>query len=127
MFSMNTSAASSLADQERALLIRVARCPLIREALGDSGRPCREVVTVQDDAEGDRQVPEAWAGNLRKSRVVFVSSNPSISTAGQGQPPSTAEAYPAAAWPNDKIVEFLGRRFDQSVRPRPYVRDFRHL
>ena len=24
-------------------------------------------------------------------------------------------------------MEFLGRRFDQSVRPRPFVRNFRHL
>jgi hypothetical protein len=127
MFSMGTSAASSPTDQERALLIRVARCPLIRVALGDSGHPCREVVTVQGVAEDDRQVPEAWAGNLRQSRVVFISSNPSISMAGQGQPPSTAEAYPVAAWSDDKIVEFLGRRFDQSVRPRPLVRNFRHL
>lgn len=127
MFGMSASVASSLNDQERALLIRVARCPLIRAALGDSGHPCRGVVTVQDDAERDRQVPEAWAGNLGDSRVVFVSSNPSISTAGQGQLPSTAEAYPVAAWPEDKIVEFLGRRFDQSVRPRPFVRNFRRL
>jgi hypothetical protein len=127
MFSMSASVASSLTDQERALLIRVARCPLIREALGDSGHPCRGVVTVQNDAERDRQVPEAWAGNLRESRVVFVSSNPSISTASQDQPPSTAEAYPVTAWPDDKIVELLGRRFDQGVRPRPFVRNFRHL
>jgi hypothetical protein len=56
---MGTSAASSITDQERALLIRVARCPLIRVALGDSGHPCREVVTVRGDAEDDRQVPEA--------------------------------------------------------------------
>jgi len=127
MLSMSAWAASSLTDQERALLIRVARCPLIHQALGDSGHPCREVVTVQDDAERDRQVPEAWAGNLRESRVVFVSSNPSISTASRGQPPSAAEAYPVASWPDDKIMEFLGRRFDQSVRPRPFVRNFRHL
>jgi hypothetical protein len=58
---------------------------------------------------------------------VFVSSNPSISTASRGQPPSAAEAYPVASWPDDKIVEFLSRRFDQSIRPRPFVRNFHHL
>jgi hypothetical protein len=58
---------------------------------------------------------------------VFISSNPSISVAAPGQPPSSAEAYPVAAWPDDEIAEFLGRRFDQTVRPRPFVRDFRHL
>ena len=93
---MNASVASSLTGQERALLVRVARCPLIREALGDNRHPCRDVVAMQGDTERDRQVPEAWAGNLRKSRVVFVSSNPSIGTASQDQAPS-AEAYPVAA------------------------------
>lgn len=127
MGSMSTSVASFLTDEERALLIRVARCPLILEALRNSGHRCRGVVTVQGDSEPDRQVPEAWAGNLADSRVVFVSSNPSISTAAPGQPPSTAEAYPVAAWPDDKIVEFLGRRFDPGVRPRPFVQNFRHL
>lgn len=124
---MNASVASSLTGQERALLVRVARCPLIREALGDNRHPCRDVVAMQGDTERDRQVPEAWAGNLRKSRVVFVSSNPSIGTASQDQAPSTAEAYPVAAWPDEKIVEFLGSRFDQSVRPRPFVQNFHHL
>jgi uracil-DNA glycosylase len=66
-------------------------------------------------------------GEPARIRVVFVSSNPGIGTVSQGQPPSTAEAYPVAAWPDDKIVEFLGRRFDQSVSPRPFARDFRHL
>jgi hypothetical protein len=116
-----------LSGQERALPIGVARCPLISDALSSASHPCHAVVAAQDVGERERQVPEGWAGNLRDSRVVFVSSNPSISVAGQEQPPWTAEAYPVASWPDDKIVEFLGRRFDQTIQPRPFVRDFRHL
>ena len=126
MLIMNASVRPILTDQERALLIRVARCPLIGEAIGSASHPCHEVVASQEVAEADRQIPEGWAGNLRDSRIVFVSSNPSISVAARGQLPSATEAYPVAAWLDHEIVEFLGRRFDQTVLPHPFVRGFRH-
>ena len=74
-----------------------------------------------------RQVPESWAGNLREARVAFVSSNPAISEPAPGQPEGTAEAYPSAARSDERIAEYLGRRFDQTVLPRPFVSGFRHL
>lgn len=66
-------------SEERALLLKIARCPLIAEAL-QNWRPCTEIVSAQKVASADRQVPEGWAGNLRDGRVLFLSSNPSIST-----------------------------------------------
>jgi hypothetical protein len=59
--------------------------------------------------------------------VVFVSSIPSISVAGPGQPADAVEPYPVTADGEDYIAGYLGRRFDPSVSPRPYVKDSRSL
>ena len=113
-----------VAGQHRALLLRIARCPVIAEALA-GGHPCSEIVGSQQVAEPYRQVPEGWAGNLRDARVVFVSSNPSISQPGPGQSADQVEPFPTASSSDDQIVEFIGRRFDQTVVPMPWVRDDR--
>jgi hypothetical protein len=72
-------------------------------------------------------VPEGWAGNLRAARVVFLSSNPAISIPKSPQSPETAEAYPVASCSDEDIAQYLGRRFDQAVVPRPFARDSHHL
>ena len=113
-------------SEERALLLKIARCPLIAEAL-QNRRPCTEIVSAQKVASADRQVPEGWAGNLRDARVLFLSSNPSISEAGPGQPADAVEPSPTASSADDEIVEFIGRRFDQTVTPSPWVRNDRSL
>ena len=106
---------------ERALLLRIARCLLIAQAAARAPHPCHRVVGTQTVPEPDRQVPEGWAGNLRDARVVFLSSNPSISLAEPGGPADAVEPYPTASASDEYIAEFLGRRFDQTVRPLPYI------
>jgi hypothetical protein len=118
-------AAQVLSEREWALLLTIARCPLITAAARDPGHSCYQVVAAQPAAEGPRLVPEGWAGNLRGARVVFLSSNPALGKPPDGQPPETAEEYPLADWPSVRIAQHLGRRFDQTVDP-PHVRDFRH-
>lgn len=87
---------TSLSAKERELILRVARCKMIGRTHRENDHPCHAVVGSQGVTDGlDRQVPEAWAGNLGESRVVFLSSNPSISEADAGMPVDTAEAYPA--------------------------------
>jgi hypothetical protein len=113
-------------SEERALLLKIARCPLIAEAL-QNWLPCTEIVSAQQVASADRQVPEGWAGNLREARVLFLSSNPSISEASPGQPADAVEPSPTASSTDDEIVEFIGRRFDQTVTPAPWVRNDRSL
>jgi hypothetical protein len=113
--------------EERALIIKVARCELIWRADREDVHPCHAVVRSQNGAgEYDRQVPEAWAGNLHGSRLVFLSSNPSISEPGSGQPLDSAEDYPRASSTDHTIVEFQGRRFDQTL-PAPFVKNGRYL
>lgn len=118
--------ATSLSGDERGLLLRIARCPLIPEAVTTIGHCCHRVVAAQTCSEPERQVPEGWAGNLGDARVVFVSSNPSISLPASGQP-EAVEPYPTVADSDDDIAGFLGRRFDPAVRPLPYVKDSRAL
>jgi hypothetical protein len=118
--------ATWLSGDERGLLLRIARCPLIAEALNSVGHSCCRVVAAQKCPGPERQVPEGWAGNLHEARVMFVSSNPSISLPEPGQP-DAVEPYPTAADSDGYITEFLGRRFDEAVRPLPYVKDGRAL
>lgn len=109
------------------MLLRVARCPLIQVAQREPGHDCYRVVSTQSGPNAERQVPEAWAGNLRDARLVFVSSNPSISLPAPGGPADAVEPYPIASDSDAYIAEFLGRRFDPYVKPLPYVRDNRSL
>ena len=116
-----------LTTEERALITKVARCELIGRADREDAHPCHAVVRSQGGAgEYDRQVPEAWAGSLHGSRLVFLSSNPSISEPGSGQPLDSAEDYPRASATDARIIEFLGRRFDQTL-PAPFVKKGRYL
>ena len=115
-----------LTAEERALIIKVARCELILRADREDAHPCHAVVGSQGGTdENDRQVPEPWAGNLQGSRLVFLSSNPSISQPGPGGP-LAAEDYPCASSSDTRIIEFLGRRFDESL-PAPFVKNGRYL
>ena len=116
-----------LTAEERALIIKVARCELIVRAGREDGHPCHDVVAFQDGTdESDRQVPEAWAGNLHGSRVVFLSSNPSISEPVMGQPLDSAGLRLTSASTDQEIIESQGLRFDRTL-PRPFVKNGRYL
>jgi hypothetical protein len=91
------------------MLVRIARCPLIAAALA-GGHPCSAVVAAQQVAERDRQVPEGWAGNLGRARVVFLSSNTAPARRRPGPPVPVVARRPGpharseaghrpAAWP----------------------------
>jgi hypothetical protein len=111
----------------RGLALEIARCPLLAQAAEQPQHPCHDVVAAQPVAPPARQVPEAWAGALLTARIVFVSSNPSISVAKPGSPPLTSEAYPLGASSDDTIAQFLLQRFAPTVRPKPFVVGDRHL
>ena len=113
--------------QLSGLIIKVARCELIWRADREDSHPCHVVVGAQNGTgEYDRQVPEAWAGNLHSYQLVFLSSNPSISEPGSGQPLDSAEDYPRASSTDHTIIEFQGRRFDQTLSA-PFVKNGRYL
>lgn len=71
-------------------LIEIARCPFMAACLdGDAKHACAKVVLKQWEgiAETERkahwqrvhQLPEPWEGHLDQARILFVSSNPSLS------------------------------------------------
>lgn len=97
------------------LALSVARCPEVPLAAADPGHPCHKVVCFQDQYEGPFQVPEAWAGKLETAKVVFLSSNPSIS-AGEPDAKRTykhlPELYPTVEWGDALIANFMTNRFD---------------
>lgn len=97
------------------LALSVARCGEVPRARVDRRHDCHRIVSSQVD--DDRwQVPEAWAGGLATARVVFVSSNPSISL-GPPDAPSEAENYPTASWTDLAIASFITQRFDRWATP----------
>jgi hypothetical protein len=100
----------------RALAIEVARCPEINRTAVEATHPCRTIVQLQGAPENpQRQVPEAWAGGLLTARVLYVSSNPSISEAGDHNSGELPERYPRASWDDEPISTFIVRRFDQRL------------
>jgi hypothetical protein len=60
---MYASSVNALSEEER-LLLKVACCSLLGDALGSVTHRCNQVVACQDAAERDRQVPEGSAGSL---------------------------------------------------------------
>lgn len=101
--------------RDAELALEIARCPEIATARASSSHPCSSIVRLQDDpaVAPDRfQLPEAWAGNLLEARVMFLSSNPSISEDGADHGAASPERYPRADWSEVEVADFMTRRFD---------------
>jgi hypothetical protein len=133
----------STATQDHFL--EVARCPIVERCLDDPEprHPCASIVL--DQWEGipvaDRlrhwrevhQLPEPWQGHLEQARILFVSSNPSISgtiTQPIQLPPppddervfrgKTASEHPSVRrvggpkwiWADDELVDRYDASFD---------------
>jgi len=91
------------------LLLSIARCGDVSNAMRDNKHPCHEIVSSQNDSPF--QIPEPWNGNLQNAKILFISSNPSISSL-------EIEEYPTESWADEEIQEFFLYRF--SI---PYYRD----
>jgi 8-oxo-dGTP diphosphatase len=92
--------------------LSITRCPDVDAAREQKGHPCRKIVSLQSATASDWQVPEAWAGNLEAGRIAFISSNPSLSEAGDSQSGAVAEEYPRGDWADEDIADFVMHRFD---------------
>lgn len=67
------------------LLKKIARCKHIDNCLSNSDdkHPCFKIVQSQNETDITQfQVPEPWSGHIDKSRILFLSSNPSIGAKG---------------------------------------------
>jgi hypothetical protein len=95
--------------------LQIARCKELESARDQLSHPCHKVVALQPDPRlepEEFQVPEAWAGNIQTARLVFVSSNPSISEDGASHGASAPEDYPRYSWDDGRVIDFITRRFD---------------
>ena len=123
--SMGENMESNYSKAEQ-LALSIATCAEIKTACNDKNHPCNLVVMSQEKSGTSRQSPEPWVGNLEKAPLIFISSNPSISTAT-----SEGELFPKVnfdsaeadqdGWTPVEIVDFHTKRFDQN-RQKPYVR-----
>ena len=87
------------------LLLEIARCPEAAHCFTHptADHPCQKIIQVQGAGSlAELQVPEPWSGELEHALILFLSSNPSI---------STAEVYPRWKWPDEEIADFFGGRF----------------
>ena len=93
----------STSQSSRDLLLRIAHCPNIDTCVnGKTDHPCNTIVKDQANSGVSRQIPEPWNGDLQQAPILFLSSNPSI---------SSSEVYPTREWSQDRIANFFNHRF----------------
>jgi hypothetical protein len=98
------------------LALEIASCNEVSSALNDKNHPCNGVVTWQSKqwiptittiAESPMHRPEAWAGDITKAPIIFLSSNPSF---------NSEENYPnwqTSKWSAESIIDFALNRFSK--------------
>jgi hypothetical protein len=87
------------------LLNEIAHCPHVNFCIQNPSvdHPCREIVFSQPSSTlNEYQVPEPWSGRIEQAPILFLSSNPSI---------SSVEDYPRWSWSDDTIDDFFNNRF----------------
>ena len=102
------------------LLLEIAKCSDIAAAMSDENHPCHRIVSLQKGKPF--QIPEPWNGNLQEAQILFISSNPSISSLEK-------EEYPVETWTENKIQEFFLNRFStpydkNNVRFWTYIKKY---
>jgi hypothetical protein len=93
-------------SEREQLLLKIVRCAVAQSLVGKTGisHGCSAVVAEQKVSSWENfQVPEPWSGHLGTARILFLSSNPSI---------SGTEAYPTGRRGDAELVNFFDGRFD---------------
>lgn len=93
--------------ESEKLLIEIARCDNFTLCRNSE---CYKIVEFQKQIE--KQLPEPWNGDIENSKILFVSSNPSI---------NENEIYPLESWKDIDIIDFFQNRFSDS---KDYVKNF---
>jgi hypothetical protein len=99
-----------MTDNQRNLLWEIAQCPNVVSCFqaGNETHPCYPIVMSQEyGALNKIQVPEPWNGDLEKSPLLYLSSNPSI---------SKTEVYPTWIYQEEEIMDFFINRFSRGKK-----------
>lgn len=89
----------------KKLLLEIARCSQAQSCINNTliDHPCSKIVHVQNSSSfDDYQVPEPWCGNIIDAPILFISSNPAI---------SSKDIFPTGKWMDDDITDFFENRF----------------
>lgn len=92
-------------NRTHELLLEIARCPVARHCLNNPtlNHSCASIVRVQQaDSFDEQQVPEPWSGHLDRAPLLFLSSNPSL---------STEDIFPTATWSDEQMIDYFENRF----------------
>jgi uracil-DNA glycosylase len=87
------------------LLREITRCPNVLSCFQGNinSHPCSRIIQHQrTESINQYQVPEPWSGDIGEAAVLFLSSNPSI---------SSEEEYPTWNWSDEEIQDFFTNRF----------------
>ncbi len=91
-----------------SLLLEIARCEHVGNCLNGTQHKCNKIIQDQEKTLDHFQVPEPWSGSLKTAPILFLGSNPSISTSDE---PDYNEKYPHWSWSDSEIEDFFSNRF----------------
>lgn len=99
-----------------SLLMEIARCKHVENCLNNTQHQnkCNKIIQDQKKELDQFQVPEPWNGNLKTAPILFLGSNPSISTSDK---PDYREKYPRWSWSDSEIEDFFSNRFGGGKEP----------
>lgn len=115
-----------MTEQINELAWAISNCPEVCKARVDNAHPCHGVVNwqykewssidrslgVEDITARKLQRPEAWTGDLKNAKILFLASNPSFN-AHERFPTwdEDGEAWAGHSWDKEAVTEFATRRF----------------
>lgn len=79
----------------------IVYCKEISKAIKNSSHCCNQIISVQDSSKYF-QLAEPWSGNITVAKILFISSNPSI---------SSDDKIPTKIWKKKDIKFFYEKRF----------------
>lgn len=93
-----------LGNPMKTLLHEIVHCPHVESCLQNPSldHPCREIVASQARQLDAYQVPEPWSGRIEGAPILFLSSNPSI---------SSIEDYPTWSRSEEHVDDYFNHRF----------------
>ncbi len=98
------------------LLYDIANCENIHKVLNDDfDSHCSKIIKSQNNDFANFQLPEPWNGDIENAKILFISSNPSI---------SQTEKYPLGSWADEDIKNFFINRFSKDAE---WVKEQRNI
>jgi uracil-DNA glycosylase len=90
------------------LLNDIAYCENIHKVLLDNcNSPCEKIIKSQKNDYSKLHLPEPWNGDIENCKILFISSNPSI---------SSKEKYPDSEWEKAEVKDFFINRFSKEKK-----------